>query len=140
MKTIEINQMSWHYKLANFAVTNYDLEYRCNDVCDYTRKVLFGAFVFLIACVCGIMASVMFVWMFADTLAWIVASIVQGGFIYPNPPTIALLVVLALFTVIGALYSIPKGFAAINRTVDIPFVKTAYRSWKDKWCAKIEFK
>lgn len=138
MKTIEINQKSWHYKLAEMSCRYPDCH--CRDICQYTRHVLWGlvGVTFLILLVVG--TGSFFMWLFGGMIAWFAAMIVSMSFIDPNPQTVALLISLAICAFTALVFSIPKAYNAISRRIDVPFAKTAYDSWKNKWCAKIEFK
>lgn len=136
MTKVNVNRKAWHYKAANLG--GYP-EY-CDDICEYIRMCLLGCFLGTLGvCIVGF-ASGFVLFLLGNTLAWLAAMIVYMGFIDPNEETFILILFCCLALLLKLIVSVPKIYEAISTRVDAPFVKTAYSSWKNKWCAKIEFK
>ena len=132
MKAIVFNNDSWHYKVAIFGDS-----YRMRDlsnICSYTRAFLLGGcmIVLCIAVLAMIAAAA------ADTLAWLVSGVLFGfvqisglGSIFPGLLTIVTVIVTTALAVFSYNTLVEKP------SVTNSFVVNAYKSWKEKWCAKV---
>lgn len=132
MKTLKLNKDSWHYKLA----MQYDRHVPDNtDICSYTR-LLFAAMslmAFAITILTLLAGTILFTiggW-FAYLFGFpLHGAVVPFTFIYGGA-TIVIGIVAAKAHYDEHKYDKPKK--------EPGFVRTAYRSWKDKFCVKVEF-
>lgn len=143
MKTLKFNTDSWHYKFI-FRFTDYDAYWNPDiDLCSYVR--LFFKAMFVAACVLvGVtLASAIGV----DIVLGIVFSLIHGMIIFSPLASIALCVIgiitcaillMVTWEFVGRTIS-ERRDARIERNEPDGFVGNAYKSWKDKYCAKIEF-
>jgi len=138
MKPIEIDRNSWHYKAAEFS--DHGKIYYCKDICQYSRRVLGGCFWIALISLTAIFFTAMLTYMAADFIAWVAAMIVHLGWVQPEPAALATLMLLVVGSCVVTLFAIPRVFRTVSEKIDMPFVKTAYSSWKEKWCAPIEIK
>lgn len=131
MKTFELKKKSWHYWLANFG----DLRVGTNtDICSYIRCVIWGAFWLLVAAGAGAFLSGCVLFAIGNLFSWLFL-----GYELSN-------MTVGVFTVLSALFL--TGLAFVSREAiaekmsksEPGFVRLAYRSWKDKFCARIILK
>lgn len=136
MKTIEISSNSWHYRLLReFGVQDAD------DICQYTRRLVLC----LIGCVAfgslGAVAAGSVLYFAGDTIAWIVACIAMMNWLpIGNGAIVFLGLVFACLVVFCGPVWYERGTNSIRQKMDTPFMRTAYDSWKNKWCARVEVK
>jgi hypothetical protein len=157
MNSLTFNKDSWHYKIATKVVgyrpRNDDDWYEGasdnNDMCTYTRHVMGAlllisvgialglyAFYALVEVILGIAFSLMY-W------SWMFSSLGAVGFVF--------------LSIVSAAYGIKTLVNRINESrlmnrreyfkhrlngIVKPdgFIKNAYKSWKEKYCVRIEFK
>lgn len=142
-----IKRDSWHYKLVNSL-----LDYPKRDLCGYVRQVVWLLTVFIA------LASCLILWCGATGLAvFAKLGISSAGFmILPAVLTGLMTIVLLAGIVCGPIFGIwylyerrksrkeeEEYEARINGTYVKPepgFIKSAYKSFKDKTCHFIEFK
>ena len=134
MKVIEFKRDSWHHKLATIHDPYYNQDWKDEtDICTYTRHVLLGFLSFLFMCgVFGLLAFFTLNSLYA-VYQWVFFSQPMNEF-----AVVFLCVVGGLLTM-GLLAG---GTAVVREKLDSShpgFVRTAYRSWKDKFCVKITF-
>ena len=127
MKTFEFKLKSWHFWLANFGETRV---YGTTDICSYIRNVLKGLLLFIIflltigglgGLLCFVVGNIIG-WLFMDYQLHD-ASLFVGG------------LTLGFIVLIGSLVAKEE-----IQSKEPGVVRLAYRSWKDKFCARIEFK
>lgn len=139
MKTLTVNRNSWHYKLAKLG--GRDVYYE-TDICSYTRRVMFGVVLAILATAAGIGA----IYLLVDIVLGLGFSIWYGVWLMNAPGEIALMVVAILSFSAGVIFSIEKVSQAWRRHKrnqydrEPGFVGQAYQSWKHKYCTKIEFR
>jgi hypothetical protein len=146
MKTLKFNKNSWHYKLAEAAgyspaaeldeVTG-EWSYKTGEICSYSRYVgswfLMAAFLLMLAYLAmhitvnflfGVVFSIMYMTMLFNGAGFV------GLFIF---------CIASAFAIAALVINWAK--KSTQKTLDNPdsFIGNAYRSWKDKFCAKIEF-
>lgn len=141
MIALKFNKNSWHYKLADMG--GYDSS-SSRDICTYTRRILLGAMLFaFVSCIGLFLTYVIINMLFAVGFSlwygmWIISDIGFAGW---------------LLTFIGAAaFGIVRTFEAIGRwrakrreekynrePEPDGYVLSAYKGWKDKYCAKLEF-
>jgi hypothetical protein len=134
MKTLKLNKNSWHYKFASF----YDKDVKYGtDICSYTRTLFFGfllySFLFSVA---GFIAG---------CLLYTIGSWIAYLFGYPlNDIVPAFTIVYGLaFIMIGVCVYLSqleqRSWVRDEKPKEPGFIKLAYRSWKEKFCVKIDF-
>ena len=114
---MKINKNSWHYRLVE-SVDVVSL-YGRRDICSYTRAVIGTIFI-----------------LFVDLMLFGMLLAILAKLFYESPVGTA----TALGVAILGFYLAFR----IVRSVDDPkkepgFVKQAYRSWKDKYCIRVEY-
>ena len=129
---INLNKSSWHYQLAT-AYGSLHKNETVTDICYYTRQVIKGVFLAVfITCLISVAAFCVI-----DMFMGIGFSIAYGAMLMNTPG----LVVLILIFSIGALCALALASDKVsksNRNKEPGFVRTAYRSWKDKFCVKVK--
>lgn len=137
MKTIQISKTSWHYRFMEWTGDGY---VNASDICEYSRKLVLRLIVAAIAVLFLSIIAGFCLFMIGSTIAWAVASIVSLSFLPPEPPARAMLI--AGFGIGGPLMLFvlfKQNQDAIGEALDTPFIRNAYDSWKNKWCAKVDF-
>jgi hypothetical protein len=148
MRAFTLNVDSWHGRLATTYsfMQRYQLERDGADLCTYTRAVLLG--MFFVTAITGALSAVAV--SFQSTLIWLYFRLYLGEFVAMDDICIIAVMILSLAAALGALLLAIGGGAvshekisdkiramdAENRT---PFVVLAYRGFKNKFCAKLEF-
>jgi hypothetical protein len=129
MKTFELKQKSWHYWLANFGDQRI---HTTTNICEYVRCMLIGAML--------LSFSVLAVSLFGGATLFTIGNIFSWlffGYEFHNLSAI----MTGTFSSIALMFLFIVGKAKLNETENEPgFVRLAYRSWKDKYCARIELK
>jgi hypothetical protein len=134
MKTLKFNRDSWHYKLVNI-VFGFNANYDRADICSYTRKVLLAMFVVTLIAVIILFAN----YYLGNLIGYIIASIINLTIIDPD---IGHIIVGAIFFNGACCWLAP---IIANKTprvcykISDSFIGEAYKSFKGKYCAKIEF-
>ena len=145
MKSLTFSKNSWHYYLAKLA---YDKPYDevlsdvCPDICTYMRYVALGLFILLGMGV--VIAAAGFI--LSHVILGIIFSLFYGVLMF-TPEAIA---ALLLGTILGVGFLSHKLFKMRqekllsteyrNRIRHDGFAKNAYKSWKEKFCVKVEFR
>jgi len=139
MKTFALNKNSWHYRLAS----EYGGLHRwqdSTDICSYTKEIFKGLFILALMLVAVAVVSQLVV----HLVLGIGFSIYAGMWIGSDWAWAAatILVVAVGYIVILLAFSLTcKGGKIAKETIsNTEFFKVAYSSWKDKYCARIEFK
>jgi hypothetical protein len=136
MTPFTVKTNSWHYKLAKFG--KYDAHYGDHDICAYMRRVLFGLFGVIVLTVIGICfagSSCFYIGLTFYALYKLIFGIALDPVDW---------VLIGLPTAVGISNAIPVIIRRLQRkrsyfpTPEPGFVKTAYRSWKDKYCVKLK--
>lgn len=131
MKQFEISHRSWHYKIAKFGGFN---SYSHADICTYTKCCLYGVLDFLVRSVFGLcvitLVSIMAVDFTLGVWFWF-----KTGFFMMGEPGMILLLVLAVILVFCAA---GLGYALAQRPSKPGFIRTAYSSFKGKYCHTIK--
>lgn len=146
-----IDRNSWHYKLARFTNSDYDVQY-CEDICSYRSKVFWSLFWSIVV------SLIIFVFVYCVVKTWavLVVMMVSVGFHLAwetfgqlvGGQGEATIIVGMLCTAVPTALAILLGtvafiqhFSDSHDVTPVPgFVKTTYSSWKDKYCVPIEFK
>lgn len=142
-----IKRDSWHFKMVNSL-----LDYPKRDLCGYVRQVVWLLVVFIALAVC------LLLW-FGSTGVTIfsVLGISSAGFMLLPATLTGLMAIVLILGIVGGpifglwyLYEKRKSRkedeeyeARLNGTYVAPepgFIKSAYKSFKDKTCHFIEFK
>lgn len=137
MKTLKFNSSSWHYQIAEFG---NGMPLKTTDICQYGR--LF---------VIGILKVVPFMALFALISYFLVDLVIGLGFsvaywqIMLSPVAQAMGGVICLGILVTLIYKAVFAFVDYLRyrndiVSEKPdgFVKNAYKSWKHKYCVRIE--
>jgi hypothetical protein len=133
MKTFQLKKDSWHYKLANFGVDHAAYRvYESSDICSYIRYVMYGLFWFLVVSTIVLALGGFALYSIGNLIGWLfLGYILESG-------------TIGFFIIIGAFSLFIGTTAAVMITKDRMqheepgFVRLAYRSWKNKFCAKVE--
>lgn len=136
MKTLVFKENSWHHYLANFGMRR--VHGRHTDICEYTRSVIKG----LLLCILAYTMLAGVISLYAYTIYnWIMWALV--GMELDKITT----VVTGVTAICAGAIGVAVGWTyASERTSDVcdaitpNFVRVAYSSWKDKFCARVEFK
>lgn len=142
MKELVFNVNSWHYKLAKWA--GYKVYDDQLEICAYTRRVVLGflliGLIFVVTYIVALALVEMLFGLFFSLLigAWIVSTIGE----------ITLIVVSTIIASISLFWIMEKAsnkyFELKNRLREEKankpdgFVEHAYKSWKEKYCARIK--
>lgn len=148
MRAFTLSSNSWHGRLA----TTYSFLHKCQierdgaDLCTYTRAVLLGTISVsaITAVLSGIALS------FQNLLIWMYFRLYLGETVALDDIGMIAVIVLSAAAAIAGLFLVLGGsilshdkitqklqkLDAENRT---PFVVLAYRGFKNKFCAKLEF-
>ena len=133
MKTIKFKTDSWHYKF----VSQWDpiVVHRTGgtDICSYVRALMLGLTV--MALLFGILG------LFAGVLLYAIGNWI-GYFLFGYALSEGTPFVTIIYACFGAFiwYNQWKENRVVNEKEKEPgFIRLAYRSWKDKFCAKVEF-
>lgn len=153
MRTLHFNKNSWHYKAALLASSNhYDIP---ENFCNYFWRVIFGSFLTLL--LLGIFSLFTFLTVIAPILYLVVC--LQYGTFWP-PAEVVVGIVLDIIIMIGVahfyitenilpeykkkraakrLKLMEDGIYPESTPKEPGFIVTAWRTFKDKTCFKIEF-
>lgn len=141
MKALTFNTNSWHFRLVT-KMTNYNPFYDDSDICAYS-KAFFVALLWL--AVIGTLIG-MVGYLLAHALIGVVFSIIMGAWFFTMIGEIIMLLagllIVAAACVAAGFYLTEQVGAVKRRMADAEdnFVKSAYQSWKGKYCVKINFK
>lgn len=130
MREFKFSRKSWHYRLANFGG---DRVWRDDDICNYIRSVISGSILFF-----GMSLMLL---AFATLAAFSVYNAIEWVFFGEEllPYTILFFGVIGGLGLIAAC-AIYLDWRRTHRVEKEPgFVGLAYRSWKNKFCAKVSF-
>lgn len=145
MKTLKLNQNTWHYWLAT-KVGDFDT-YDGGDFCSYVRNVIWGALALLFAC--AVASFVLYSLgreIYAAYTCFFTPVCTYGKFEQAVATGVAILtgVVGAVALMIwNSNRRMAIRIAIANGSRPEPqdgFVKVAYKSIKEKTCFKVEFK
>lgn len=144
MKQLNFKCDSWHYKLAKFVgyYIEYDSDEQSGDICGYTRAVLFGCMLFLLGFGCMVVLLMGVV----HLLMGLAFSLAYGAWIMTTLGEITL-----FFSIVGLSLAISTiVMDKLHKWINTPrnhhkasvpdgFIKSAYKSWKNKYCVRIKF-
>lgn len=150
MKTLKFSKKSWHYQMAIAAgyhpgrsrdpVTGEYTE-KFGDICSYYTAVVKWFAVMALSMVVLIAVSVVTF----EFLFGVVFSLYYWSFMFSGIGTAALVVIMVLGAAMLALFALGVVIGVKDAIKDNikakpdSFVSSAYRSWKDKFCSRIEF-
>lgn len=129
---VTFNTNSWHYKLAS-TYTSFS-PYIHTDICSYTRKVVLSFFSLAMIA----LASVFIGWGIIDVALW-AWFFYHGYFLGLMGPGIVT-ISLSIAVLIIAGDTLLSSLRHYKTQKEPGFIRKAYRSWKDKYCVKVEFK
>jgi hypothetical protein len=135
---LTFNTNSLHYQLALLGgLSKYNDD---SNICEYTRHVLFGS---LFAIVIGLIIA--FIGMVLSHMLFAIGfSLVYGILIFTDP-AIAGFITTSIGLFWFGMWKLTESAKEHRRNApDEPkkpdgFVKHAYKSWKEKYCVKVEF-
>lgn len=135
---LTFDSKSLHYKLALLGgLSEYDDD---SNICEYTRHVMFGM---VIALLIGLLIAFMGT-ILANMVFAVGFSLVYGMLIYSEAASAGFFV-STIGTIWFGIWKLSESAKEHrNKTRNEPkkpdgFVKHAYKSWKEKYCVKIEF-
>jgi hypothetical protein len=134
MKTLKFNRDSWHYKLVNI-VFGFNANYDRADICSYTRKVLLAMFVVTLIAVIILFG----IYLAGNFIGYIIASIINSTIIDPDPEFVIVGTLLIIGTCFWLAPIIANKTHRVSYKISDSFIGEAYKSFKGKYCAKIEF-
>lgn len=149
MKPITLSKASWHYKLIN--CLGYGLGSSPPlDLCSYLKILIHTMIPVIILSILGILLGPV-AW--ADTAAWVVASLITGqwtlpdsGFFYIVLSQIGSMVIYGLSVLLVLIFSrVRKSLKSQKQkspayyTKQPSFVREIYRKFRDKTCVRITF-
>lgn len=126
MKTVVVNRMSWHYKLAEWG--SFD-SYSDQDLCTYTRTVMGGFLLMLI--VGGLIGFASMA--VGDFIGWVAAGFMNG---FARPEFLAGMVLFV--GVCAMMFFLLRGVLVTAEKSE--FLSQAYTSLRDKVCYRLEVK
>ena len=135
MESLKIKKDSWHYKLAKFGDSHGYIPYS-SDICSYTKHVIWGLLLGFMAFV----AILAFIYCIGDALAFLAVISVYGIWFEPGWPAqviLILIITVGLFSLFFVIYPIVDNIVNSDSNTD-KFVPSAYRSFKNKFCIKVE--
>ena len=131
MKTFELKRKSWHYLLANFGSDRVCLE---SDICTYIRSVMIGAFWFAAVLAVGLFFAGCSLFAIGNLFSWLFLGYELAQV------TITMGIIYFAFLCLITYLLVSEKVQDIMRDSEPGFVHLVYHSWKDKFCAKVEFK
>lgn len=151
MKSFTLNVESWHYKLASN--WGYDPDIRDRDICAYTRRVVLGIVVTgILIAMAGLFTfgvSILLVHMVLSPWFYFTA-----GLAFDELSILGYVITLAILATVAIVQGVEKykeyrwnkrnERRKLENSEDyVPpepgFLKIAYRAWKDKFCARLDF-
>lgn len=154
MKALTFKKNSWHFWLAKLVgyeapttwtrgdgtVAHYGDK---GDICTYSRHVVGALFSILVISFFGVMGTAIIGTLLAHVILGIIFSIIMGTFFFTDIGVIGLFIITIVSLVAGTMYSLSwlRDRARESDESNNPdgFIKHAYRSWKEKYCLKINF-
>lgn len=142
MKPQTYSKKSLHYRLAHVYAKCYEWDLQYMNICEYTRKVLFGFFlaILLSFVVGGVLGG------FTDFLIWFYVALTTGQYVELHSVGIfGVSIVVGSLVLVGSAmlkdkYHSYKRHKVIHEQPKPPsFIAEAYRSFKDKVCFKVNF-
>lgn len=136
MKTLQFSEKSWHYRFIKHYTKNED--YELDNICSYTRCFFQATMVVLLLLILVTFAS----FCATQVLVGVAFSLWYGMWIFSEVAAFTMVIIAAFATAIGILllgHKI-KEMNEDRRRSGVPdsFVVNAYKSWKDKFCARVE--
>jgi hypothetical protein len=144
MKPIKINQNSWHYHVAT-SYTDGNVRW-ATSICEYNRKVFMG----LVSIALIILASSLALLILLSPIFYTILYLIYGLPIDPDSNEGALLVAgIGCYLVILGIYLIHLFTEWKQEKLDEEcrtgierkdsYIKSAWKSFKDKVCVKVEW-
>jgi hypothetical protein len=144
LKTINLKTNSWHYFLA---VKMGDFRPSSGDFCSYVRNVIGGSFLTLfLATAASALGSALLAGV--ANIGLLIYHWLTGTAYTPNGFLVFGTVILLTVTLVSALLFFSVWFKdwreerqLVNQAINKPdsFLKSAYKSFKDKVCFKVNF-
>lgn len=134
---MKLNKNSWHYRLASKYIFDDTSYWGDDNICDYTKSVIRGAF---IAVVLTFVGSFLLAAPLGDFFAWVTFTMLYGYHGYPTNTGILILVYLSVIVILGIAFCVSyltEKF--ITKNHDDSFIQVAYESWRKKFCHKIDW-
>jgi len=138
MKTLKFSPDSWHYKMIYKYTPARDRD--LVDICSYTRYFLFSLLTIGLILLGVTLAS----FVVSQILVGIGFSLWYGMFIFSEVAQLAMGVIAVLGLAIGFVALMSwfsekrQEYKEAHRNDPDGFVKEAYKSWKEKYCARVE--
>lgn len=149
MKTLTFDKKSWHYELAEMGGFRY-YDWQEQNFCTYARKVLIGIFLSILITIIGAGAAGTVVMPLVTYIGYLSTGVWLGGesgdihVAYFIVDTVLIVTVLLWYLVdvlIPCAYNGAIEFVTkeVRKVPSDSFVKTWWKSFKEKTCFKIEF-
>jgi hypothetical protein len=139
MDSLNVSRKSWHYRLAHTYYWNFSTEML--DICSYTRRVFFGLLMALSITVA--LSALLLMFAVCPALYIIACAITGNWFEIPAEIGVPYIILIIPAIMIGGAIGITKFVRYVKeyQSEDPPegpgFLRLAYRSFKDKFCIKI---
>lgn len=138
MKTIQISKKSWHYRFLEWTSNPYNFRDSVS-ICEYARTVIINLLVTLFGVTLLLAVAGFVFFAAADTIAWLLAIVISGGYIMPDGPGFMVTLILGIVIIFTMIVFIgKKSKQVIIEKLDTPFIQSAYESWKNKFCVKVK--
>jgi hypothetical protein len=140
MQTIKLSRKTWHYHLIREYTTNAEYDIKYMDFCQYIRGVLMGI---LGACIVTMMLAFCAL-LIVLPLVFCSVVLLYGVWVEPNIITcvgmLCYIVVILYYIVLYAIRGVVKVFNKIPPTPisTSPFIRSAYKTIKNKVCFRLE--
>lgn len=139
MEAFKVSTDSWHYRIVFRA--NHKNELRVpTDICAYSRQLIWSILVAAFVTLVATTIASLYLWSGYHSFLWLFGGVPCGD---KCVPFIVITSIPAFIIVIGVLSYVLQTYSDYryeNRKVKQPgFIKTAFASFKDKFCVKLDF-
>lgn len=133
MKEFKVNRNSWHYKIVNWE----RVDARPTDLCAYIRTFILKLSAISLLILAYLVISISFIMVTGDSLAALVASLVNGMWLMD----FAHYVFLSILVVVSFGYVAKRRGWNFDRdeTAQPGFIRMALNSKLDKFCTRIKY-
>lgn len=136
MKTLTFNTKSLHYRVAKFGLGSYNDP--SEDICSYVTEVALGTLKLSLAFMSGAVLATMSAKLIVEVVLSVAFSIYYSTYLSTTESFIGLCIIsiCLIGLVVTRISAIHR-----NRSQNKPdsFIRSAYRSVKNKYCVKIKF-
>lgn len=136
MKTFEFSKDSWHYKIVDTWDSRLTRWTDNVDLCEYVRALIFAMILYGFICAMALTLVFANLYMIANTFSFLFLGYVLDPF-----TVIVGITEIVMGSLVGfILWNEKRKLHEIENPSKPGFIGLAYRGWKEKFCARIEFK